>query len=119
MAAGSVAGSPGCRLACSPGRRVHGWILENYEAAKPEGRPVPLQPPASERLGDLRVPTLVVVGEADEPGTLAAGRHLAASVAGAELVEFPDVAHMIQLEEPERFAQVVLDFLDAAGRSGA
>ena len=112
-------GRPADRVDPELRRRVHGWILENYEAAKPEGRPVPLQPPASERLGEIRVPTLVLVGGADEPGTVVAGRHLAASVAGAQLVEFPDVAHMIQLEEPERFAQVVLDFLDTAGRSGA
>jgi len=43
------------------------------------------------------VPTLVMVGEVDEAGGVAAERHLAGSVAGARLVEFPGVAHMIQL----------------------
>jgi pimeloyl-ACP methyl ester carboxylesterase len=33
-------------------------------------------------------------------------------VTGARLVEFPGVAHMIQLEEPERFNRTVLEFLD-------
>jgi pimeloyl-ACP methyl ester carboxylesterase len=32
-------------------------------------------------------------------------------VAGAQVVEFPGVAHMIQLEEPERFNGLVLEFL--------
>ena len=55
------------------------------------------------RLDEVRVPTLVLTGDVDEPGGLAAGRHLAASVAGARLVELEGVAHMIHLEEPERF----------------
>jgi pimeloyl-ACP methyl ester carboxylesterase len=52
-----------------------------------------------------------MIGEVDEPGGVAAERHLAASVAGARLMEFPGVAHMIQLEEPERFNRETLDFL--------
>lgn len=50
-----------------------------------------------------------------EAGGVAAGRHLAASVAGARLVEFPGVAHMIQLEGPERFNRLVLGFLAEVG----
>ena len=90
---------------------MRGWIQSTYEEEKAEGKPQPLDPPAAQRLDELRVPTLVMVGSADEPGGVAAGRHLAASVAGARLVEFPGVAHMIQLEEPERFIRLVLEFL--------
>jgi 3-oxoadipate enol-lactonase len=93
--------------------RVKGWILENYRAEKAEGKPKPAQPPAAERLDEVRVPVLVLIGDADEAGTVAGGRHLAASVDGAELVEFPGVAHMIHLEEPDRVNQLVLEFLDA------
>jgi pimeloyl-ACP methyl ester carboxylesterase len=60
------------------------------------------------------VPTLVLIGDADEPGCVIAERHLAASVPGAQVVELPGVAHMIQLEEPERFSRLVLDFLAQA-----
>jgi len=59
----------------------------------------------------VRVPTLVMIGTVDEPGGVAAGKHLARTVAGARLVEFPEVAHMIQLEEPVRFNTLVLEFL--------
>ena len=52
-----------------------------------------------------------MVGSVDEPGGVAAGRHLARSVAGARLVEFPGVAHMIHMEEPVRFNALVLEFL--------
>jgi 3-oxoadipate enol-lactonase len=104
-------GQPPTRVDPELRRKVHDWILASYEAGKSEGKPQPLDPPAVQRLAEVRVPTLVMIGEVDEPGGVAAGRHLAASVAGARLVEFPGVAHMIQLEEPGRFNELVLDFL--------
>jgi pimeloyl-ACP methyl ester carboxylesterase len=91
--------------------RVKAWILESYLAAKAEGKPQPLEPPAAERLAEVGCPLLVLVGAADEPGSVVAGRHLASSVAGARLVEFDGVAHMIHLEEPARFNELVLEFL--------
>jgi 3-oxoadipate enol-lactonase len=109
-------GQPSTRVDPTLRRLVHGWILTSYEAGKPEGRPQPLEPPAAERLAEVRVPTLVMVGAVDEPGGVVAERHLAASVDGARLVEFPGVAHMIQLEEPERFNALVLEFLAGVER---
>jgi 3-oxoadipate enol-lactonase len=104
-------GQPPTRVDTELRRKVHDWILDIYRAEKAEGKPQPLVPPAAERLAEIRVPTLVMIGEVDEAGGIAAERHLTASVAGARLVEFPGVAHMIQLEEPERFNQLTLDFL--------
>lgn len=95
-------------------RRVQDWILANYRADLAEGKPQPLEPPAAGRLAELDVPTLVIIGVDDEPGGVVAERHLAASVPGAEVVELPGVAHMIHLEEPERFTELVLDFLERA-----
>jgi pimeloyl-ACP methyl ester carboxylesterase len=106
-------GQPPDRVDAELRRRVHGWILSNYLAGKAEGKPQPLQPPAAERLLEVRAPTLVLIGDVDEPGSVAAERHLGSSVVGAKVVEFPGVAHMIHLEEPERFTQLVLDFLAA------
>jgi 3-oxoadipate enol-lactonase len=106
-------GQPQTRVDPELRRTVHGWILENYRAEKAEGKPQAATPPAAERLDGLQVPTLVMVGLADEPHSVVGGRHLAEST-GAQLVEFPNVAHMIHLEEPERFNRIVLDFLGAA-----
>jgi 3-oxoadipate enol-lactonase len=112
-------GQPPTRVDQELRRKVRGWILTTYQDEKVEGRPQTLDPPAALRLGEVRVPTLVVVGDADEPGAVAVGRHLADSVAGARVSEFPGVAHMIQLEEPQRFEQLVLDFLAEVGRRRA
>jgi 3-oxoadipate enol-lactonase len=110
-------GQPQDRVDPAVRRQVHDWILAGYEAGNTEGRPVPMAPPAIERLDELNVPTLVLIGTADEPGAVAAGRKLGAAP-GAQLVEFENVAHMIQLEKPDLFAKVVLEFLAGAQPRG-
>jgi 3-oxoadipate enol-lactonase len=107
-------GQPETRVDAQVRKTVKGWILETYRAEKVEGRPQSTTPPAAERLDEVRVPVLVMVGLADEAQTVAGGLHLAESVAGAKLVEFPGVAHMIHLEEPERVNRLVLEFLGEA-----
>jgi 3-oxoadipate enol-lactonase len=89
---------------------VHDWVLENYRAEKEEGKPIVLDPPAAGRLGELKAPLLVVLGTFDEPGTTQAMRHLAEAVPGARLEVF-DTAHMINLEQPERFNALLSEWL--------
>ena len=112
-------GHPPDRVDGSLREKVRGWILATYRDEKTEGKPQRLDPPAAERLGEVDVPTLVLIGQVDEPGGVVAERHLAASVVGARVVEFPGVAHMIHLEEPGRFEQLVLEFLAACAKEQA
>jgi 3-oxoadipate enol-lactonase len=95
--------------------RVHAWILENYRAEKEEGKPQTLDPPANERLDELRAPLLVLLGTLDEPETNASMRHLAASVPGARLEEL-EAAHMLNLEHPERFAALLREHFERSSR---
>jgi 3-oxoadipate enol-lactonase len=104
-------GQPQDRVDAEIRRQVKEWILANYRAGIAGGKPQPLDPSAAVRLADVRVPTLVLIGEADELESVISERHLATSVPGAQVVEFPGVAHMIHLEEPERFNELVLEFL--------
>jgi pimeloyl-ACP methyl ester carboxylesterase len=98
---------------------VHGWILDTYLAEKVAGTPQPLDPPAWERLDDLRVPLLVMVGTVDDPGTRDSMRQLASRVAWAQLEVFDGAAHMLNLEQPERFNRVLRQFLDeVSARTG-
>ncbi len=96
--------------------RVADWISTNYDAEKDEGIPQVLDPPAAARLDALRVPLLVIVGELDDESTKASMRHLAESVPGARLESFP-TAHMVNLEQPQRFNDVLGAFLDAVSSS--
>jgi len=104
-------GQPPTRIDPDLRARVHDWILTTYRAENEEGEPQRLDPPAAGRLDEVRAPTLVLVGTVDELGGVINGRRVAEQVEGARLVEFEDVAHMIQLEQPVRFNRVVLDFL--------
>lgn len=86
--------------------------LANQTMRKVDATPLnPLDPPAADRLDAIAVPTLVVVGELDNPELLRAADVMARSIAGARQVRIPDSAHLPSMEEPERFNQAVLAFL--------
>jgi 3-oxoadipate enol-lactonase len=106
-------GQPEDRVDADVRAGVHDWILSNYRAEKEEGIPQPLDPPANDRLGGLRAPLLVILGDLDDPGTQASCRHLAATVPGARLEVFEGAAHMVNLEQPDRFNRLLREFLDA------
>jgi 3-oxoadipate enol-lactonase len=80
------------------------------------GKPLPLEPKANDRLDSLRVPTLVLIGELDTQGTRAAAARLATAAPEARLESWPDAAHMIGMEQPERLARTIVDFLAALPR---
>jgi proline iminopeptidase len=65
----------------------------------------------TDRLHTINVPTLVMVGRHDWITPLAASEELAKKIPKAELVIFENSGHSPQLEENDRFIQVVRDFL--------
>ena len=71
-----------------------------------------LQPPAMNRLEEVSVPALVMVGDYDIPDKLALAQKLAGAIPGAQQVVIAGVAHMVNMEKPEEFNRVVLEFLD-------
>jgi pimeloyl-ACP methyl ester carboxylesterase len=109
-------GQPADRVDPALRTRVHDWILSNYRAEKVAGEPQPLRPPAVERLSELQAPLLVVIGTLDEPETVDTCRYLAAHVPGARLEIFEGAAHMLNLEQPERFTRLIREFFASAAR---
>ena len=69
------------------------------------------QPPSIERLAEISAPTLVAVGELDQPDMLDTGRKLAAEIPGARYELLPGVAHLPPMEQPDAVARLVRDFL--------
>jgi 3-oxoadipate enol-lactonase len=63
------------------------------------------------RLGEISVPTMVIVGEEDRDPGVGASASLAARIQGADLVVLPDTGHLAPLEQPEAFADALLGFL--------
>ncbi len=70
-----------------------------------------LDPPAMERLGEVAVPTLVIVGTEDAEVVIAGCRATARGIAGAELVELEGTAHLPNLEVTDAFNGALAAFL--------
>jgi 3-oxoadipate enol-lactonase len=69
------------------------------------------------RIGSIRLPTKVVVGELDPATPPAAARVIHEAITGSELVVLPGVSHMLNVEAPELFHREVLPFLAEHGPS--
>ncbi len=83
------------------------------EASNPEQV---LTPPAIERLSEIDVPTLVVVGEHDLGDTHRVADTLVTCIAGASKRVVPNAGHMVNLAVPDVFRETVETFLRAAAR---
>jgi 3-oxoadipate enol-lactonase len=70
-------------------------------------------PPALHRTAALRVPTLLVVGVRDTPDILAIADTLATSVPGIRRVMFEGAGHLVNMEQPQRFTNLILAFLQS------
>ncbi len=62
------------------------------------------------RLGEIDIPTLVTAGRYDE-ATPDLAETLRRGIPNSEVVIFERSAHMAHAEEPERYRQVLKDFL--------
>ena len=94
-------------------RRVGEMIADNAGiftmAAWPFG-PTGGTPPAR-RLGEVRVPTLLVWGDRDIAGVRLMADSTAHGIRGARREVMPGLSHLPQMEEPARFNRVLLAFL--------
>jgi pimeloyl-ACP methyl ester carboxylesterase len=66
---------------------------------------------AWEHCGEIRVPTLVLIGEHDLDHTHGNATHLAEQIPGARLVHLPGVAHLPHLEADERTLSEISGFV--------
>jgi 3-oxoadipate enol-lactonase len=104
-------GQPPTRVPSQLREAVRAMDRPLVEPARVFGKPIPLDPPANERLGTIRVPVLVVVGALDTSGTRASAVRLEEGVPGARRVVIADVAHLIGMEVPEALAELIVELL--------
>ena len=64
-----------------------------------------------ERLGSIKVPTLVAWGKQDKLLPIASGERYSAGIAGAKLVSFDKCGHVPPIEKTEEFVAAVTGFL--------
>jgi 3-oxoadipate enol-lactonase len=80
-----------------------------------EGEQRWLEPPAIDRLDQIAVPTLVVIGEHDVTDARVGSDLILTGVPGAEEARFADSAHLPSVEHPERFTAILREFLARHG----
>ena len=76
--------------------------------------PAPRQeitPLAVERLSEIRIPTLIIVGDEDALILHQIADKLQADIPHTKRVGIADTRHMPNMEKPEEFNSIVLDFL--------
>src|SRR5215207_4669466 len=69
------------------------------------------EPPAAHRLPDVQAPTLLIVGDEDQPSVFAAADLLERELPNVRKVVMHGTAHVPNMERPEEFNRIVLDFL--------
>jgi pimeloyl-ACP methyl ester carboxylesterase len=80
------------------------WVLDS--APKKE-----LDPPAYERLKEIHVPTLIMLGAEDDRRLFKDADRLERDIENAERVMIAETHHMPNMEKPEEFNTIVQDFL--------
>jgi pimeloyl-ACP methyl ester carboxylesterase len=72
-------------------------------------------PPVFDRLGEISVPTSLLVGDADYPPLIQANRQAAARIPGCELTMVPGMDHLPPLREPDLVVRTIRSTLSRAG----
>ena len=81
------------------------------ESPQDLGNEIPLEPAAVNRLAEIKVPALVVIGDLDTNWAIAASDFLAKNIPNAKKVIMHGTAHLPNMEKPEEFNEHVLSFL--------
>ena len=86
----------------------HVWLMNPFLERE-------LKPPAAGRLAEIRAPTLVLVGSRDVADIQRIGDLVAEQVPGARKETVEGAAHIVNMEKPEEFNRLLLDFLAGSG----
>jgi pimeloyl-ACP methyl ester carboxylesterase len=101
--AGAVGGDVRARVAAMQRRAFENELAATSPAGperRPEGSPA-----------EVRVPTLILVGDLDLPDLTVIAESYEREIAGARRAVMHGVAHLPSLEQPDEFDRLVLDFL--------
>ena len=112
---GAIAAAVKDRFLIAPGNEAAKKRMAELLAANPQDLSHPdfaLPPkPALPRLGEIRVPTLLVVGDADIPDVHAHAGAIEAGIPRARRTVLKNVGHLMYLEKPKEFSDLVIAFI--------
>lgn len=87
------------------------WHWANHDPERP------LEPSAIQRLHTIMAPVLIAVGERDLQAFHLIADLLQYAIPDTEKVVLPGIGHMTNMEDPNTFNQIVLNFLSKRGMS--
>lgn len=90
--------------------RMRTWLLASYAKPSPWSRAMKMDDPANDRLGEISIPTLAILGELDVASMGGVVERIAAAVPDGSKVTM-STAHLPPLEQPAEFAAILRDFL--------
>ncbi|HSE42726.1 MAG TPA: alpha/beta hydrolase [Acidobacteriota bacterium] len=70
-----------------------------------------MDPPAVKRLGEIKVPTLIILGEKDTKLVNEIGNLAASGIQGARKEIIPNADHLPQMVDPKKFNEILSKFL--------
>jgi 3-oxoadipate enol-lactonase len=111
-------GQPTTRVPAEVRDAVRRMDRELLEPGREFGTNSVTEPRANDRLAEVLIPVLAIIGQLDTSGTRAAARRLAEGAPNVRLESWPDVAHMIAMEQPARVAATLVEFLAPLPRWG-
>jgi pimeloyl-ACP methyl ester carboxylesterase len=98
-----------------PGMRMLALEMDRqalrHEARKLGNRQPNSSKPAFDRLQQLGIPVLIIVGAQDQPYSHASAAYMMKHIPSARMVAIEDAAHLPNMEHPEEFRTVVEEFL--------
>lgn len=102
---------PEGRVGGSVRDKLREMVREVYGRDEPEAQKTRMEPPAIDRLSEIHVPALVMIGNWDFFTVREVAGYLVANLRNAKLSTFEGTAHMISLEQPARFNAELRMFL--------
>lgn len=82
------------------------WHFQNHDPVQS------LDPPATKRLDQINLPTLIVTAEYDIKPCREIADFMEQSIPNAIKIDMPDAGHVMNMEKPDEFNKAVFDFLD-------
>jgi 3-oxoadipate enol-lactonase len=94
------------------GRRIRDVAFDNiHELTMDDTAQVEIDPPAAHRLGEVAIPTLVLIAEHDPAYMRRLGDLIARGIPGARKATIEGADHVVNVRQPARFDETVLAFL--------
>jgi 3-oxoadipate enol-lactonase len=93
--------------------RIRQIALDNFHVhvENPWKLQVPPEPRTFQRLSQISIPTLVIIGDRDVPPQILLTDNIHSHIPGSKRVLIPGADHIVNMSKPDEFNRTVLEFL--------